>query len=748
VSTKIHERAESESGDPERGTERRAMTSDGPEVVVEREEGGVAVLFFDSPGKKVNTLSSKSMAELESQLRVLSQDDTVQALVLASRKPGCFVAGAEIGEIRDIVDPGRGAEMAAKGQAVFSLLEDLPFPTVAAIHGVCLGGGAELALACKLRVAGEGDSFKMGFPEVNLGILPAFGGTYRLPRLIGLVQSLDLLLGGKTVDARKALRMGFVDRVAPERGLLAAALEVARKAARDPKKIPRLPRFRARGMQRFLDGTAIGRSLVLSTARKKVLSKTHGHYPAPLAILDVLPRLLRLPREKGMALEAETLGRLVVTDVSKSLIGIFFLNEEAKKVGAKGASSHLSRVGVIGAGVMGAGIASLFVRRGLTVRLVDVAAEAMGRGLAAIRSEIEARVKRRSMKRFEAEAALARTAPSTRLSDMACAPFVVEAAVESLEIKRKLVKDLGSFRKEPLIFATNTSSIPLSEIAEGAPSHVTVVGMHFFNPVERMPLVEVMEAGATRIEGNEPGEAAQIVLDLARRMGKVPILVADRPGFLVNRILSPYLSEAVRLVCEGASIENVDRLMTDFGMPMGPLRLLDEVGLDVARHVSSVLDKGAQNPFKRLIEALVEKKRTGKKSGRGFYVHGKGKKKPEPDAELRALVASLFGLADGTTGPDDDEITSRLLLSLVNEAARCLEEGIVRTPGELDLAMILGTGFPPFRGGLLRHADTVGLRSVADGLRALEARYGERFRPCPFLGTLASDGKTFFGHSR
>ncbi len=714
---------------------------------VEVREDGIAVVWFDRPEKSVNTLSYSTMMELSDALDTMATNSEVKALIFASRKPGCFIAGAEITDISSITDPEVGRTKAAQGQAILNKIEDLSIPTVAAIQGVCLGGGTELTLCCRYRIAGDGSKFKMGLPEVNLGILPGFGGTYRLPRLIGVPAALDLILSGRGTPAKKAARIGLVDRVVPERGLMYAALEMARAAIAGAQGLPRSGRRNPpKGFSRFLENTPMGRSLVFSTARKRVLAKSGGHYPAPLEILDVMPKLLGASREKGLALEAAALGRLVTTPISKNLIGLFFQNEAAKKVGTKDAAANLDRVGVIGAGVMGAGIASLLVRKGYTVRLIDVAAPALATGLGRISAELSKRVKRKSMTETEAERAMARIAPSTDLSDLAGIDFVIEAAVEDLGIKKKILADLASQSSQPRVFATNTSSIPLAQIAEGVAPHITVVGMHFFNPVDRMPLVEVMEAGREEITNLTFGNAADRVLDLARRLGKVAIPVGDQPGFLVNRILSPYLSEAVMLVCEGASIATVDQLMKKFGMPMGPLRLLDEVGLDVAKHVASVLDgeKGA-NRFQKMIDWLVSRDRLGRKTKRGFYVYkGKGKKvREEPDAELVSIVSELFE-SDPEKSPGDDEIRDRLILALLNEAARSLEDKVVYEPAQLDLSMIMGTGFPPFRGGLLRYAQEEGIGTLVDKMKSYATSHGTRFEPCSLLASHAEEKKPFF----
>ncbi|MFQ5790208.1 MAG: 3-hydroxyacyl-CoA dehydrogenase NAD-binding domain-containing protein, partial [Acidobacteriota bacterium] len=685
-------------------------------------EDGLAWLTFDCPGEKVNKLSSAVMASLSSLLDELRGRKDIAGAIITSAKDGIFIAGADIHEIRDVATREEGARASRLGQEIFGQIEKLPFPVVAAVSGVCLGGGTELALACHGRLGTDHPRFQMGLPEVNLGIIPGWGGTTRLPRLVGLQRGLELILTGRSVDASKARRYGLVDEAVPHQ-------EVRRHAAALVRKLGREGRSRAGKRRRppglanwLLEGNPLGRALVFRQARKTVLSRTKGRYPAPLKALEVVRRAWSQPFEKALALEAEALGELVPSAISKNLIHLFFLSEKAKKDpgvdGDVGPPKEVRWAGLLGAGTMGGGIAWLLSDRDLPVRVKDVDPKFLGAGLKTARRIHEQRKKRRRMTAWELEKKMSLISPTLNWTGFGRVDVVLEAIVEDLEVKKKVLRELEPVVPKDSLIGTNTSTLPITKLQSALARPERMAGFHFFNPVERMPLIEVIRGQATS------DETVAAFVALARRLGKTPVVVADGPGFLVNRILGPYLNEACHLLLETADLEGIDRALLDFGMPMGPLRLLDEVGIDVAEKAGKVLGAayGERAAPAGVIEKLASAGRLGKKTGRGLYVHAGKKPKPDP------AVVSLLGI-DTRQPAKGEEVVERSVYVMIAEAARCLEEKVVRSPGELDLAMVMGIGFPPFRGGLLRHADSLGLSSVVDGLRRWRDKLGLRFAP-------------------
>jgi len=572
---------------------------------------------------------------------------------------------------------------------------------------------------------------------VRLGILPGFGGSTRLPRLIGVPAALDLILTGKTVDGSRAFKMGLVDDVLPREDFTQRAVRwlAARLDAAALERVRAERRRRRAGPPAWaLEGNPIGRAVVFSQARKSVLKETHGHYPAPLKVLEILPHTCRGPIPEALALEARAVGELLVTPEHKNLISIFFLTEGAKKEPATPQAVDVKAVGVLGAGVMGGGIAYALSDAGIPVRLKDVAPEPVGKGLKAAYDLYQRRVRRRRLKPGDRDKKLRLISGGTDYAGFARLDAVIEAIVEKMDVKQAVLAEVESRLPAHAVLLTNTSSLDVDQMASKMAHPERLVGLHFFNPVDRMPLVEIIVGART-----SPA-AADTALALARRLGKTPVVVRNAPGFLVNRILMPYLNEGLHLFRQGVHIETLDQSMVDFGMPMGPLRLLDEIGLDVADKVSHILGAafGDRVDPAGVLEAMVQGGRTGRKGGLGFYRYRGGEATPDP---------AVYPLADRpsrdtiTAGPD--AWRERMTLAMINEAARCLEESVVESPAQVDLAMIMGTGFPPFRGGLLRHADVVGLSIVVDRLRALAQAHGVRFEPCPLLVKMALDGYVF-----
>ena len=705
-------------------------------LTLEKDGDGVAWLVFDDPGSKVNVLSAAVMRRLDDLVGEIEEGirgGAIRAVVIRSGKDGHFIAGADVDEIVAITDVAEATGKAAAGQRVFQRVHELSVPTVAAIDGSCLGGGTELALACDIRLASDREETKIGLPEVRLGIIPGFGGTTRLPRLIGLMAASDLILTGRTVDARKAQRLGLVhERMHP--GVLvsrakAVALEAANGTAPSPAGGPGR-------MARLAEATPLGRRFILSQARRQVLKETKGHYPAPLKAIEVMREAAGKPLERALALEAEAIGELIVTDVSKNLIHVFHLMEDAKKAAPAAGGREVRRVAVLGAGVMGGGIAQLLAFRGIGVRLKDINREALSTGLRHAREQFEKLVKRRKLRSREAEDRMNAIAPSLDYSGFGTIDLVIEAVVERLDVKKAVLREAEAAVGDAIL-TTNTSSLSVTEMQRVLERPERFAGMHFFNPVHRMPLVEV-------IRGEDSSdEAVATVFALARKLDKTPIIVKDGPGFVVNRVLTPYLNEAGYLLAEGGSIAEIDAALVAFGMPMGPLRLLDEVGLDIARHAGQTMHEafGDRLAPSRALKALEGTDRLGRKNGLGFYVYEDGRER-HPDPTIYEELGAIPG-AERQQIPER-VIQDRCILPMVNEAARILEEGIARSPGDIDLAMITGTGFPPFRGGLLRYADDVGLREILAKLESFQRELGVRFEPAPLLRRKAESGEGFY----
>ncbi len=714
---------------------RRGNWNPGIEFPPPAVKGGELVHLIADGESPANALSLECIEELETLLGVIAKETGVRALVVSSAKSGHFIAGANIDEIGGITDPAQATQLATKAQHAFGMLGELPFPSFALIHGTCLGGGLELALGCTYRVAVDAPSTKIGLPEVNLGIIPGFGGSQRLPRLIGIPKALPLILAGSRLPAKVALRRGVVDAVVPPEGAMAVGLRAIEKIVKDGGRGVLAQRKKLRGgwRMKLIGGTPFGRALIARGARKQVLAKTGGHYPAPLAAIDlVLPSTTR-SLEQGLIEEARVVGELAVSPVCKNLISIFQASERARKVagpqtGAEGRWPEGAFLGVLGAGVMGAGVASAALDRGLAVRLRDLADAPLTRGLTQIAGGVSKQVKSRRRSKVEGEELLSRLTHTTTLEGFGRCDAVLEAIVERMDIKQRALTEIEPFLREDCLFLTNTSALSVSELQKVATHPERVVGLHFFNPVQKMPLVEV-------IAGTQSADwAISRTIGLAQALGKYPVVVKDSPGFLVNRLLMPYLDAAVRLLESGVPGPRIDATARAFGLPMGPMRLIDEVGVDIGVEVSESLHSafGDRAAPSSLLEKLAEKGWLGRKTKTGFYLHdGNGSRWNDGIAELLS--------SGGSRSASEEEIVAELIDPMVDEAARCLEEEIISDAEAVDLAMVMGTGFPPFRGGLLRHADSVGLESI---VRRIEARKGPR-QPASLLLSLAKDGKTF-----
>ena len=684
----------------------------------------LATLEFDLPGKQANIFNRDVLDELDKLIRHLAERDDIGCLVLLSAKPRVFIAGADVDEIAVVRDPQAAENASRDGQRIFSAWAALPFPTVAAIRGACVGGGLELSLASDYIVASDRDDIRIGLPETKLGIVPAWGGCTRLPRRVGLINALDIILAGKAVHPKKALKIGLLDALFPDPAFERLVYHFASQRIDKPGR-----RRRPGGLgSLLLDGNPLGRRVVLGKARKQTLATTMGHYPAPIRAIDVIKVGLDKGIEAGLKAEADAVGELAVAPVAKNLIHLFQLMEGAKKDPDDAPKPRpVSSTAVLGAGVMGGGIAQLIAaKRRLPVRLKDLGLEPLAHATEHAAGLFAKLVKRRRMTDVEARECMNLIQPTTDYQGFSRVDLVIEAIVENLEIKQKVFAEVAEQVARDAILATNTSSLSVDKIGEKTPNRERVVGMHFFNPVHKMPLVEVV-AGARTSD-----RAVQTVVQLSRDLGKTPVVVQDGPGFLVNRLLMFYNLEALWLLDEGYRIEDLDQAMTDWGMPMGPMLLTDEVGWDVAAKVAHILeqDLGERIQLPAWLEGMAEGDRLGKKSGKGFYLHGQGAKPKVDDAVYAAL-----GLNPSVTEPDLPPLAERMVLPMVNEAARCLQEGIAAGPGDVDLAMIMGTGFPPFRGGLCRWADSQGLSRLRGHLELLAEEVSPRFEPSEaFLG--------------
>jgi 3-hydroxyacyl-CoA dehydrogenase/enoyl-CoA hydratase/3-hydroxybutyryl-CoA epimerase len=705
---------------------------------------GVATVLLDVPGESVNTLSPEVGAEFDALLTRLETDRAVKAIVLASGKRDGFIAGARIEMIRAVKDAAEAEDLSRQGQAGFDRLEQFGKPVVAAIHGACLGGGLEWALACHYRVASNDPRTQLGLPEVQLGLLPGAGGTQRLPRLIGIANALDLILAGKTVRVKKALSLGIVDEACPAPILRRVAAERARALA-DGSLKPRRPRPRrpaglAAVQAALLESNPLGRAVLFSKAREQLLGKTRGNYPAPELALEAIRVGAAQGLAAGQAAEARAFGQLAVSQVSKRLVEIFFAQTAMKRESGVADPAvkprPVERVAVLGGGLMGSGIAYVTVNAGLPVRLREQDDAAAARALASVGAIFAERVRRKSLERLDRDAALRLITTTTGWDGLAQADVLIEAVFEDLTLKQEMLRAFEAVNSRGL-FATNTSSIPIADIASAAARPEAVIGMHYFSPVNKMPLLEVIPTARTA------PEAIATAVALGKRQGKTVIIVGDVPGFYTNRVLGPYMNEAAWLLVEGVAIEELDAALVAFGYPVGPITLLDEVGIDVGAKVSKILHAGYGDRMKppEALEAVLRSGRLGRKNGKGFYTYGAGKKKMV-DQAVYALLPG--GRRRRRRRLPAAEMAERLVLALVNEAARSLGDGVIRTPRDGDIGAVFGIGFPPFRGGPFRLADAMGARVVVEKLERLRQAHGDRFEPAPLLLEKAKRGGTFY----
>lgn len=701
----------------------------------------IAILTFDLPNEKVNKLSTPVMQELKSLIEKIHTSNC-KMLVIKSAKPKIFVAGADIEEIKELKNKDDVKKAVSAGQAIFNMIEDLPMPTMALVNGACAGGGCELILACDYRIATDDPSTRIGLPETQLGILPGFGGCIRLPRLVGLQASLDVILAGKLLNTKKALKIGLVDYVVHPNLLESFAKkqvqEILSKGAHK-----RVKKFRAKGLvNKVIEGPL--KSIVFSKAKEGVLKLTKGHYPAPLQALNVVKETYGMSdRARAMQIEMEHFCECAVTDVSKNLIHVFYLTEMVKKqtgVSSDVKAKPVKYLGVLGAGTMGGGIAYVAADKGVDVRVKDISYVANAKALKHARDLWAKLVKKKVIDNYQFTQKMSLVSTSLDFTGFKKIDVTVEAIVEDMAIKQKVIGQTAAEMRSDAIIVTNTSSLSVNEMAKGHPRPEYFAGMHFFSPVHKMPLVEVIRGEKTS------DETIATVFELAKKMGKMPVVVKDGAGFLVNRLLLPYMAEAAFLLSEGMDIEKVDRAYVyKFGMPMGPFELMDSVGLDVCVKVLNIFKKAF--PDRVEVPAIMEKleknkKRLGQKTNLGFYKYDESGRK----SGLDTSIYSELGLPSPSNPYPEEECIERGVFAMINECALALDQDkIVESPHEVDLAMIMGTGFPPFRGGLLKYADSLGCKLVSERLLFYaKERKANRLNPSNKLMSRVQSGEKFY----
>ncbi|MEF1249507.1 fatty acid oxidation complex subunit alpha FadJ [Vibrio owensii] len=692
------------------------------------DEQNIAWLAIDVPNEKMNTLQAAFADEMKEIFAQLKDTSGVKGMIIHSLKPDNFVAGADVRMLEACTTASEAEALAKQGQELFQQLSDLPYPVVAAIHGPCLGGGLELALACDYRVCTDSDKTRLGLPEVQLGLLPGSGGTQRLPRLIGLLPSLDLILTGKQLRAKKAKKLGVVDACVPETILLDVAEQLIEKGKNKGNK-------KQSTKEKLMSGSGLGRKFVFEQAAKKTNEKTRGNYPATVAILEVIQHGLEKGFVQGQELEAKRFGELVMSSESKALRSIFFATTEMKKEnGAEAEPAAVNRVGVLGGGLMGAGISHVSVAKAkVPVRIKDVSNDGVLNALNYNYKLFEKQRKRRIISKVGLQSKMLQLSGGIDFTSFNHIDVVIEAVFEDLDLKQTMVADIEANAKPETIFATNTSSLPIHKIAEKAERPENIVGLHYFSPVEKMPLVEVIPHETTS------EETISTVVALAKKQGKTPIVVKDKAGFYVNRILAPYMNEAAHILLANEPIEQLDGALLDFGFPVGPITLLDEVGVDIGAKIMPILVNELGERFKGpdVFDTLLNDGRKGRKSGKGFYTY-KGKKK-----EVDKSVYKLLNLTPESKLSDND-IALRCVLPMLNEAVRCLDDGIIRSPRDGDIGAIFGIGFPPFLGGPFRYMDQFGLKELVEKMNEFASKYGDRYAPCDGLLTRAGEGRNFY----
>ncbi len=714
-----------------------------------RHDNGIAHLVIDVVGENVNTLKAEFADQIHAVLAEIKGDKGITGIVLCSGKEGTFVAGADINMIDDCQSRDEVVALSRQGQRIFAQLEQLPIPIVAAIDGSCLGGGLELAMACHARVCTDNAKTALGLPEVQLGLLPGSGGTQRLPKLVGLQKALDMMLTGKQLRAKQALKAGLVDDVVPSSVLLTVAEQLAIKLHQRGKSSAK----RKQGtVDKLLENNSVGRNIVYQQAQKTVQAKTQGNYPAPVKIIDCVRTGIEFSEENGYQLEAEHFADLVMSDESAQLRQLFFASTAMKKEQgvADVMPEKITKAGVLGGGLMGGGIAFVTATKAnVPVRVKDINHKGIGQALKYSYQVLNKKVKRRFMLNSEMQKQLSMITGSVEYTGFKALDIVVEAVFEDLSLKQNMVAEVEANCHEKTIFASNTSSLPIGNIAAKAKRPENVIGLHYFSPVDKMPLVEIIPHDKTS------DETISTTVAFAKKQGKTPIVVKDKAGFYVNRILAPYMNEAAILLLAGEPIDKIDKALVKFGFPVGPMQLLDEVGIDVGAKIGPILqaDLGERFAAPAAFDKLLADGRLGKKVNKGFYQYQK-------QSFAKTLSNTFKGIKAGQKQVDESiysllaitpagslsaaEISKRCTYMMLNEAARCVDEGIVRNARDGDMGAIFGIGFPPFLGGPLRYIDKIGAKSVVAQLSQWAEQHGERYTPCQALITMAENDQAYY----
>ncbi|MFT4927300.1 MAG: 3-hydroxyacyl-CoA dehydrogenase/enoyl-CoA hydratase/3-hydroxybutyryl-CoA epimerase [Phenylobacterium sp.] len=712
---------------------------------LEVHDNGVAVITMDIVGESMNTLRAEFAPEVRDVLGEIKANSAVKGIVFISGKKDNFIAGADISMLDACTSAEEAEALGLTGQQLFDELEALDIPVVAAIHGAALGGGLEFALACHSRICTDHSKTQLGLPEVQLGLLPGSGGTQRLPRLIGLQKALDMILTGKQLRAKQAKKIGLVDEVVPQSILLEAAMKIALDGKHKAKKA------QLDFLGQALEKTSVGRKVLFEQAEKKTLEKTRGNYPAAERILEVIQVGADKGFSKGLALEAKRFGELCMSEESKALRSIFFATTDMKKeTGAEGIGAGdetvtpqtIKKAGVLGGGLMGGGIAHVTVNKaGIPVRIKDISHEGIVNAMRYGYDILNKKVTKRFMSKAELQSKMNMLTGSVDYTGFKDVDIVVEAVFEDLTVKQQMVADIEENCAEHTIFATNTSSLPIQQIAAKAARPENVIGLHYFSPVEKMPLAEVI------VHEGTSAQTIATTVAFAKKQGKTPIVVKDGAGFYVNRILALYMNEAANILLDGEPIEHIDEALMDFGFPVGPITLLDEVGIDVGAKISPILEEelGARFVAPTAFDKLIDDDRKGKKNKKGFYLY-KGNSKGKQKKGSKNVDESVYALLGITAMQrlNREEVAERCVVQMLNEAARCLDDGIIASPRDGDIGAIFGIGFAPFRGGPFRYMDSMGIDNLVSKLKSFQERHGERFAPCELLEKMADEGGLFY----
>lgn len=720
-------------------------------ITIEKNANGVCTIWMDQKNEKINKIGPDLIGLFEEVFSELDKDDSIKAFVLTSKKKD-FIAGADIEAFQKVEKPGDWKPIAQKGHAILNQIEKSKKPIVAAIHGNALGAGLEIALACHARIASNDKSTKVALPEVKLGLLPGGGGTQRLPRLVGLQAALDMMLTGKNVFPYPALKMGLVDKVVHVSSLQNAAQKMALELVKTPIKRERnelnLDTLKAGfpALQKSLTNIVLEAPLVnkivFDQAKKMVDKQAHGNYPAPYKIMECVETGWNQGLEKGYAAEVEKFEELILSPVSRQLINIFFaMTDKKKNPYGEDKVKQVKRMGMIGAGFMGAGIAEVSMDDDIHVLLKDINQEMISSAYKTIYGDYAKKVSKKAMTKIELEEKMALLSGSLNYEDLDNQEIIIEAVFEDLKLKQRILTDVEANAKPNTIFATNTSALPIKHIAANAKNPELVIGMHYFSPVPKMPLLEIVKTDKTA------DWVIATCYDVGVRQGKTVIVVDDGPGFYTTRILAPLMNEAQLLLDEGGDIIQIDKEMNLFGFPVGPITLADEVGIDVGAHIMSgelMQDLLKTRPKFKISKTLLEISKAGykgRKNKKGFYKYDENGKKVS--GQVDANIYSYYG-GNARKKADANDIHMRCAMAMVNEAALCLQENIIANPLDGDIGAIFGLGFPPFRGGPFRYIDSLGAQKVVDILNDLTVRFGERFEPAQILVDYAKAGKKFY----